>query len=68
MFAETKAQTTAIDLELRRLEAKEASTHVQYLSAFMPEGFMKRGGNNQFIKSSFNRKIFRPTISFLYLL
>lgn len=44
MFAETKAQTTAIDLELRRLEAKEASTHVQYLSAFMPEGFMKRGG------------------------
>ncbi|ODN04996.1 Dynactin subunit 1 [Orchesella cincta] len=49
MFAETKAQTTAIDLELRRLEAKEATMHVQYLSAFMPEGFMKRGGDNDAI-------------------
>lgn len=44
VFAETKAQTTAIDLELRRIEAKEAALHVQYLSSFMPDGFMKRGG------------------------
>ncbi|CAG7835265.1 unnamed protein product [Allacma fusca] len=46
VFAETKAQTTAIDLEIRRLEAREAALHVQYLSSFMPEGFMKRGGDN----------------------
>ena len=45
IFAETKAQTTAIDLELRRIEAKEAALHVHYLSSFMPGGFMKRGGN-----------------------
>jgi dynactin 1 len=44
IFESSKAQTTAIDLELRRLEVKEAKLHVQYLNAFMPEGFIKRGG------------------------
>ncbi|XP_035714495.1 dynactin subunit 1 isoform X3 [Folsomia candida] len=32
VFAETKAQTTATELELRRIEAKEATLHSQYLA------------------------------------
>lgn len=44
MFAETKAHTKAIDLELRQIETQQATEHVQYLSAYMPDTFMARGG------------------------
>ena len=44
MFAESKAHTRAIDLELRRIEVQESNQHVQYLTAFMPDSFMSRGG------------------------
>lgn len=44
MFTETKAHTRAIDLELRRIEVQQSVQHVKYLSAFMPDIFMNRGG------------------------
>ena len=48
-FAETKAQTKAVDLELRRLEAEEARNHANYLLSFMPPAFMARGGDHDAI-------------------
>ncbi|XP_040062065.1 dynactin subunit 1 isoform X2 [Ixodes scapularis] len=39
-LAQSKAHTRAIDLELRRLEVAQANRHVEYLSAFLTEGFL----------------------------
>lgn len=39
-LAQGKAHTRAIDLELRRLEVAQANRHVEYLSAFLTEGFL----------------------------
>lgn len=44
MFAETRAQARAIDLELRRMEVMQGQQHIQYLIAFMPDSFLIRGG------------------------
>lgn len=49
MFAETKAQARAIDLELRRMEVQQSQQHIQYLIAFMPDSFMARGGTYRVI-------------------
>ncbi|XP_043601790.1 dynactin subunit 1 isoform X3 [Bombus pyrosoma] len=48
-FAETRAQTKAVDLELRRLEAEEARNHVKYLLSFMSPAFLARGGDHDAI-------------------
>ncbi|XP_044598669.1 dynactin subunit 1-like isoform X2 [Cotesia glomerata] len=48
-FAETRAQTKAVDLELRRLDIEEARTHVKYLLLFMPPAFLIRGGDHDAI-------------------
>lgn len=48
MFAESKAQARAIDLELRRMEVQQSQQHLQYLAAFMPDSFMSRGGKRLF--------------------
>ncbi|XP_033220366.1 dynactin subunit 1 isoform X2 [Belonocnema kinseyi] len=48
-FAETRAQTKAVDLELRRLETEEARCHVRYLLSFMPPAFMNRGSDHDAI-------------------
>ncbi|KAL7291348.1 hypothetical protein TKK_0014946 [Trichogramma kaykai] len=48
-FAESRAQTKAVDLELRRLDAEEARAHVNYLLSFMPPAFMSRGGDHDAI-------------------
>ncbi|XP_033327660.1 dynactin subunit 1 isoform X2 [Megalopta genalis] len=50
-FAETRAQTKAVDLELRRLEAEEARNHVAYLLSFMPPAFLARGGDHDAIQT-----------------
>lgn len=50
MFAETKAHSRAIDLELRRMETEEAQHHIQYLLAYMPDTFMSLGGKLTIIK------------------
>jgi dynactin 1 len=44
MFAESKAHTKAVDLELRRIDVQQSNQHVQYLAAYMPDTFMSRGG------------------------
>jgi len=44
MFAESKAHTRAVDLELRRIDVQQSNQHVQYLAAYMPDTFMSRGG------------------------
>ncbi|GBP17425.1 Dynactin subunit 1 [Eumeta japonica] len=49
MFAESKAYTKAIDVQLRQMELTQANEHVQMLSAFMPESFMSRGGDHDSI-------------------
>ncbi|XP_043274980.1 dynactin subunit 1 isoform X2 [Venturia canescens] len=48
-FAETRAQTKAVDLELRRLDVEEARLHVRYLLSFMPPAFLVRGGDHDAI-------------------
>ncbi|XP_034942305.1 dynactin subunit 1-like isoform X2 [Chelonus insularis] len=48
-FAETRAQTKAVDLELRRLDAEEARSHVKYLLSFMPPAFLARGSDHDAI-------------------
>ncbi|KAJ8920221.1 hypothetical protein NQ315_011882 [Exocentrus adspersus] len=45
MFTETKAHTKAIDLELRRVDIQQLQQHIQYLTSYMPESFMNRGGD-----------------------
>ncbi|XP_015111806.1 dynactin subunit 1 isoform X2 [Diachasma alloeum] len=48
-FAESRAQTKAVDLELRRLDADEARNHVKYLLSFMPPAFLTRGNDHDAI-------------------
>ncbi|ESN96990.1 hypothetical protein HELRODRAFT_102242, partial [Helobdella robusta] len=45
-FAETKAISKAIDMELRKLDVEQANKHVAYLCSFMPDNFLKRGGDH----------------------
>lgn len=49
MFAESKAYTRAIDLQLRQIELSQANEHVRMLTAFMPETFMSRSGDHDAI-------------------
>lgn len=49
MFTETKAHTKAIDLELRRIDVMQLQQHIKYLSSFMPDTFMNRGGDHDAI-------------------
>lgn len=49
MFAESKAYTRAIDLQLRQIDISQAQEHVRLLSAYMPETFMARGGDHDAI-------------------
>ncbi|XP_014615438.1 PREDICTED: dynactin subunit 1 isoform X5 [Polistes canadensis] len=48
-FAESRAQTKAVDLEIRRLDAEEAESHVHYLLSFMSPAFLARGGDHDAI-------------------
>ncbi|XP_011298057.1 dynactin subunit 1 isoform X2 [Fopius arisanus] len=48
-FAESRAQTKAVDLELRRLDVEEARNHVKYLISFMPPAFLTRGNDHDAI-------------------
>ncbi|CAB4059694.1 DCTN1 [Lepeophtheirus salmonis] len=47
MFAETKAHSKAIDMELRQCEADQSNKHVMYLTSFMSDSFMGKGGDNE---------------------
>ncbi|KAL2099259.1 hypothetical protein ACEWY4_005739 [Coilia grayii] len=45
-FAETKAHAKAIEMELRQMEVTQANRHVSLLMAFMPESFLRHGGDH----------------------
>lgn len=49
MFAESKAFTRAIDLQLRQIEISQAQEHCRLLSAYMPETFLARGSDHDAI-------------------
>lgn len=48
-FAETKALAKIIDAELRQLDVEQGNAHVRLLSSFLPESFLKRGGDHDSI-------------------
>ena len=49
MFAESKAHSKAIDMDLRACEVQQANQHVAYLSSFMSDSFNGRGGDSEAI-------------------
>ncbi|XP_048702447.2 dynactin subunit 1 isoform X7 [Caretta caretta] len=48
-FAETKAHAKAIEMELRQMEVQQANRHVSLLTAFMPDSFLRHGGDHDCI-------------------
>ncbi|CAL8274121.1 unnamed protein product [Merluccius merluccius] len=48
-FAETKAYAKAIEMELRKMEVSQASRQVSLLTSFMPESFLRHGGDHDCI-------------------
>lgn len=64
MFAESKAYTRAIDLQLRQIDLNQATEHVRLLSSFMPNTFMNRGGDHDAILMNLllSRIIFKSDI------
>ncbi|XP_066534735.1 dynactin subunit 1 [Hoplias malabaricus] len=45
-FAETKAYAKAIEMELRKMEVVQANRHVALLTSFMPNSFLRHGGDH----------------------
>lgn len=64
MFADSKAYTRAIDLQLRQIELSQATEHVRLLTSFMPSTFMSRGGDHDAISINLlvSRIIFKADI------
>lgn len=64
MFAESKAYTRAIDLQLRQIELSQATEHVRLLASFMPSTFMSRGGDHDAIQVNLlaSRIVFKTDI------
>ncbi|XP_030046809.1 dynactin subunit 1 [Microcaecilia unicolor] len=48
-FAETKAHAKAIEMELRKMEVRQANRHVSLLTTFMPDSFLRHGGDHDCI-------------------
>ncbi|XP_043111416.1 dynactin subunit 1 isoform X2 [Puntigrus tetrazona] len=48
-FAETKAYAKAIEMELRKMEVTQANRQVSLLISFMPDSFLKHGGDHDCI-------------------
>ncbi|XP_061649789.1 dynactin subunit 1 isoform X4 [Phyllopteryx taeniolatus] len=48
-FAETKAYAKAMEMELRKMEVTQANRHVSLLTSFMPESFLRHGGDHDCI-------------------
>uniref|UniRef100_A0AAR2LSC3 Dynactin subunit 1 n=1 Tax=Pygocentrus nattereri TaxID=42514 RepID=A0AAR2LSC3_PYGNA len=48
-FAETKAYAKAIEMELRKMEVAQANRQVSLLTSFMPESFLRHGGDHDCI-------------------
>uniref|UniRef100_A0A667XLU4 Dynactin subunit 1 n=1 Tax=Myripristis murdjan TaxID=586833 RepID=A0A667XLU4_9TELE len=48
-FAETKAYAKAIEMELRKMEVAQANRQVSLLTSFMPDSFLRHGGDHDCI-------------------
>ncbi|KAM3857819.1 dynactin subunit 1-like [Diretmus argenteus] len=48
-FAETKAYAKAIEMELRKMEVGQANRQVSLLTSFMPDSFLRHGGDHSCI-------------------
>ncbi|CAH2299225.1 dynactin subunit 1 isoform X4 [Pelobates cultripes] len=48
-FAETKAHAKAVEMELRKMEVNQANRHVSLLTSFMPDSFLRHGGDHDCI-------------------
>ncbi|XP_062371712.1 dynactin subunit 1a isoform X2 [Sardina pilchardus] len=48
-FAETKAYAKAIEMELRKMEVGQANRQVSMLTSFMPDSFLRHGGDHDCI-------------------
>ncbi|KAJ8407635.1 hypothetical protein AAFF_G00274920 [Aldrovandia affinis] len=48
-FAETKAYAKAIEMELRKMEVGQANRQVSLLTSFMPDSFLRHGGDQDCI-------------------
>ncbi|XP_034019960.1 dynactin subunit 1-like isoform X1 [Thalassophryne amazonica] len=48
-FAETKAHAKAIEMELRKMEVAQANRQVSLLTSFMPDSFLRHGGDHDCI-------------------
>ncbi|XP_072533847.1 dynactin subunit 1 isoform X1 [Salminus brasiliensis] len=48
-FAETKAYAKAIEMELRKMEVVQANRQVALLTSFMPDSFLRHGGDHDCI-------------------
>ncbi|XDV50134.1 hypothetical protein PO909_019240 [Leuciscus waleckii] len=48
-FAETKAYAKTIEMELRKMEVTQANRQVSLLISFMPDSFLKHGGDHDCI-------------------
>ncbi|XP_060720180.1 dynactin subunit 1a isoform X2 [Tachysurus vachellii] len=48
-FAETKAYAKAIEMELRKMEVQQANRQVSLLTSFMPDSFLRHGGDHDCI-------------------
>ncbi|XP_076866566.1 dynactin subunit 1a isoform X3 [Brachyhypopomus gauderio] len=48
-FAETKAYAKAIEMELRKMEVTQANRQVSLLTSFMPDSFLRHGGDHDCI-------------------
>ncbi|TGZ41043.1 hypothetical protein CRM22_011236 [Opisthorchis felineus] len=46
LISQTKTMAKMIEAELRRMEAEFSTAHVQRLTAFLPDSFIRRGGDN----------------------
>ena len=47
MFAESKAHSRAIDMDLRSCDVAQANRHISLLSSYMASSFTARGGDNE---------------------
>ncbi|XP_041476320.1 dynactin subunit 1-like isoform X6 [Lytechinus variegatus] len=45
-FTEAKVQSKTIEVELRKLEVNQANEHIRLLTSFMPDSFLRRGGDH----------------------
>ncbi|XP_038070771.1 dynactin subunit 1-like isoform X2 [Patiria miniata] len=49
-FLETKAQAKAVEIDMYKLRIDQASQHVDYLCSFMPDQFLRRGGDHDCVQ------------------